>query len=553
MPNKRTTWIFSALNCVIAQSNLAIVSSFKNRIGMAHLLCLSGDGIPIFSRCYGKAMQKLPFPIVGSLSAADTFAGISNAFLSSASSDTNPQLSITWKKYCDGNLQLILVKTKDYLSINQSVIFDSYRNTINTNKTHTISTNSKTCYRNHKTSYEHLLLDYVFYSLILFSGSDSLFKVTKNVDKFKSVVKLSLPLIDILFSFLNNNADFPSLSEKHFDKTEQERKCVYDSSKDPHHFSQVSASVNPVAESAVDFVGHLTGCAESLPVVHSDHLIGALVGYAKDCGTVFAALFIDQKLCACSPKWESLRGIETVLIQNLLSTLNYCAATTADVPVYLPLSSASVPHRLVTIQLHLNVQLVCLCGPTPPVSFIRDSFVKKHFQHLMHGSLLPLLRYSKNKLPECCELDEGILGLLLVNRERNRLVVNTELKHSKRACHSRKKRVNELLQLFCAVCPPLYTSLTQEILCSTGSSSKPNIAHELRNDWGLNVCGFGPDEQKENHFATKVYMFNGQRHLFAVRKEGYELYLSMDGEIPKCAVEGIATDTLNILRLAWDC
>eukprot|EP01135_Chromosphaera_perkinsii_P010346 Nk52_evm18s2118 gene=Nk52_evmTU18s2118 len=575
---------------------------------MSHLICLTRDGIPLFSRQYGLQqgsllpLEKLPYSVIGSLGAIHSFATLKEVEMlhsetqntplrtdvsrggggsiheannnnSSTSFSSSSSLELIWKSYgAKDCLLLILLRGGG-----------GRRNRNNTGMQTSRKKNKE------EDCQGRLLLDYVFASLVLLLGEENISKAIDHnhndnnnnnnnssslslLEKLKNDVRVVFPLLDVLFEHCARDV-FPVYGEPGKANSNEQTKKKSNNKQMGVVLEGEGVSALDEEETRVDgdgviipppFIGHLlsSSCSECIPAVHCEHLQSTVREFARDCGSAYAALYVNGKMCVCTPRWEAGKALalesssreeewishvdEACLLQALLKSVNQ-SASSMDIPVYLPVSSPDVPHRLVAIQLTAGMYAVVLCGPTPSCSHIRDVVAKDRFGGLVfNGSLLPLKRryvepcVNNSVLDDVpkpdmhysgCELDAGVLTFMLVHRNpalhRHRVVVNVDLKHSdqSRQYHS-SSRFNRYMQLW----------------------SFYEVVKEHRNA----TCSVDSNVKVKE---TTAYVWNGTCHMIALKPGDccyYELYVVMHGSLPRACIEGLAMDTLNILRLSWD-
>ncbi|KAH0812782.1 hypothetical protein GEV33_010014 [Tenebrio molitor] len=127
--------------------------------------------------------------------------------------------------------------------------------------------------------------------------------------------------------------------------------------------------------------------------------------------SLFSCVLIHGKIAAATNSWWSLHPEEVKLLALLAQTEN--TSSSKDIPVFLPYKSPTVAFRFVCCTLIPEVQLCCLCGPTPVLSEVEHSATNcfKNSADILTSAI----QCHPRNFPSSCHIDGGILGLLLVN------------------------------------------------------------------------------------------------------------------------------------------
>ncbi|KAJ8945100.1 hypothetical protein NQ318_005281 [Aromia moschata] len=152
-----------------------------------------------------------------------------------------------------------------------------------------------------------------------------------------------------------------------------------------------------------------------------NHLIQIVLDSFTECvDSMFSCVLISGKVAAATENWWSLHPDEISLLSLLASSEN--PTNSKDIPVFLPYKSPTVAFRFVACTLIPEVQLCCLCGPTPILNDIEHSVLqcfKNSHGHIKCSS--PVL--SRNFPASYC-IDGGILGLLLINTTSGKYMIS---------------------------------------------------------------------------------------------------------------------------------
>jgi len=215
------------------------------------------------------------------------------------------------------------------------------------------------------------LITNVFNSLVLIIGFDEIM-ANKNVDKLKREFKKCYPLIDTFLQGMK-------VSEKchHFgDLT----RCV-----DIALQNQLPMNYQPILDQVMEHMNCIYGCFIGN---------GALLATTKD--------------------WANIPSVD----QSLLVFYSRLVESTCDVGVYLPISSANVPFRLVIFSPFENIKLCVLCDPELSFSLMEKEVnkMKKSSGEDFKAFISPAYPFSNSAV--YFDIHESILGFVLVNLDK---------------------------------------------------------------------------------------------------------------------------------------
>ncbi|KAI4462954.1 intracellular traffic protein-related [Holotrichia oblita] len=94
----------------------------------------------------------------------------------------------------------------------------------------------------------------------------------------------------------------------------------------------------------------------------------ALNTYSECVDSMFSCVLIHGRIAAATENWWNLSSDELKLLTLLASAESISA--NKDIPVFLPQKSPNAAFRFVAITLISDVQVCCLCGPTPSLEEI---------------------------------------------------------------------------------------------------------------------------------------------------------------------------------------
>ncbi|XP_038157513.1 protein fuzzy homolog [Cyprinodon tularosa] len=328
------------------------------------------------------------------------------------------------------------------------------------------------------------LLENVWNSMVLVLGQDELLQL-RNVERLKRDLRSCFCLIDEL------------LEEKH-----------------------------------QGLLGNLTHCADSLLPPNPAVLQEAVDGFAQAADSEFGCLFVHGRIAAATEKWWRLAPQEVVLLSALVRTLSASGSASCDHPVFLPLGSPTVAHRLLRFQLLPGADVCVLCGPTPSLLRAEVQLVGQFWSPLVE-TLRSCLLIGERSLPGSVPLRPDVLALLLINRETRRCVSCVQLSthHALTDPILSTPRCWELLKLFYIFCMSRY--FTQEETCW--------VAPEDR-------AQGGPTEELQHGFShqpQQCYLVAEECKSYGLQTPQHQLFLLMFPSVPTFALRKVATQTLS--------
>ncbi|XP_057258699.1 protein fuzzy homolog, partial [Pezoporus wallicus] len=143
-----------------------------------------------------------------------------------------------------------------------------------------------------------------------------------------------------------------------------------------------------------------------------------LDAFAAAAGTRWGCLVGAGRVRASTRRWGALPSAERALLAALLLPRGAGpggeatpTAAARDLPVYLPQSSPTVPHRLLALGLVGGVAVALLCGPRPPLQHVITQLVPQFW-----GPVLEQLRGCGRGPP--APPPRGVLAYLLVHHQQ---------------------------------------------------------------------------------------------------------------------------------------
>ncbi|GFG29756.1 hypothetical protein Cfor_03331 [Coptotermes formosanus] len=222
------------------------------------------------------------------------------------------------------------------------------------------------------------LLTSVFHVMVFAVGIDEL-RSTRNAERLKRELRVCYPLLDHLLE------------------------CVDTTGSD----RAVTCS-------------DLLGLVEVM-LCQENHLLQSLVDTWAECvDSLYGFLLIRGRVAVATSSWWQLDPEEKKLLALIVSVQGTCAA--CDVPVFLPCKSPAVPFRLVVCGLVGGIQICALCGPTPSLTEV------EHVSIQCWKGAVDTLRAAEQcfprNFPPSIQLDTGVMGLLLVDRQAGKFLLS---------------------------------------------------------------------------------------------------------------------------------
>lgn len=219
----------------------------------------------------------------------------------------------------------------------------------------------------------HKLLDLVFQSMVLTVGLNDLVG-QRNVERTKRDLRASYFIIDRLISLMSPNDNYTNF-------------------------------------------GDLVGAADCVVFPESHLIQNYLESYVESVDSTYGCVMVDGRIACATKNWWSLHPDEINLLSLSVLTDNW--STLRDVPIFLPVKSPTVPFRFIVCQLLANVTVCSLCGPVPHLPAI-EGMLQKNWKstHSLLSSLASVVPRGFPSIP----IDSNILGLVLVNMEKKRVI-----------------------------------------------------------------------------------------------------------------------------------
>ncbi|XP_030051285.1 protein fuzzy homolog isoform X2 [Microcaecilia unicolor] len=322
--------------------------------------------------------------------------------------------------------------------------------------------------------YLHRLMDNVFHAMVMVIGLDELVNI-KNVERLKKDLRACYPLIDSLLL-------------------------------------------------ASERIGDLVQCVDCVMAHDIPVLQECLDAFIRAADSDFGCLVARGRIVVATEKWWRLAAQEVMLLTWLVASL--APRSSRDYPVYLPHGSPTVPHRLLTFQLVPGVDVCVLCGPSPSLHKVETELVEVFWKPLLEP-VKACLRVQLRSFPASIPLHQGILGLLLIKQDQNRLLFTVQAQPGEK--------------------PP------------KDGLSLPERRSVLRAFYTLAVTHYFPPERLDertlplleefqagySHSASECYIASSSHKCYALQAEQRQLFLLFQPTVPTFSLRSIATRTLQ--------
>ncbi|XP_064415622.1 protein fuzzy homolog isoform X2 [Latimeria chalumnae] len=327
------------------------------------------------------------------------------------------------------------------------------------------------------------LLENVFNAMVLVVGLDDLINI-KNVERLKRDLRASYQLID---SFL-----------------------------------EVS-----------EMVGDLVQCVDCVLSNNNGVLQSCLDAFTQAAESQFGCLLVRGKVVVATEKWWRLSAQEVMLLAWLVASLAPCSSR--DYPIYLPQGSPTVPHRFLSFQLLPGVDVCVLCGPTPSLQEVENELVERFWKPLLEP-LKDCLRIQARAFPGCISLHQGIMGLLLINREQKKSLytVQPHAGEARPAPEMEASSVCLSTEQRQSVLRSFYTLAVSRYFVSEDGEDKSTVSTQEEFQAGF------------SHRGKECYVVSSDHKCYGIQHEQHQLFLLFKPEVPTFALRNITTKTLVV-------
>ncbi|KAK9871041.1 hypothetical protein WA026_009999 [Henosepilachna vigintioctopunctata] len=221
------------------------------------------------------------------------------------------------------------------------------------------------------------LMTSIFSCMVLIVGINEI-RSQRNIDRLKRELKICYPLVDRLLDSLDCGS--------------------------------------PTTKYNSDIVG-MVECI----LCTENHLMQILLeSYMEYVDSLYSCILIHGKIAAATESWWSLHPDEMKLLSLLATSEN--VTTSKDIPIFLPYKSPTMAFRFVTCTLIPDVQICSLCGPTPSLLEI-EHLATQCFKSSTETLTAAVQTHPRN-FPLMYQIDEGILGVLLIKRSSGKYMIS---------------------------------------------------------------------------------------------------------------------------------
>ncbi|XP_055386158.1 protein fuzzy [Condylostylus longicornis] len=162
--------------------------------------------------------------------------------------------------------------------------------------------------------------------------------------------------------------------------------------------------------------------SECILAVENTQILGKLNEFALQFGSLFCAIMIGSKIIVATEGWWDLNEIDRKLLIILFQTTNN---QLRDIPVYLPKKSPNTAYRFVAVPIVGLITLCVLCGSEPSyhdISLLTQQIFKNDFEILQNAE-----KCIPRNISNTIEIEENILGLLVINKIQKKYVMTRNL------------------------------------------------------------------------------------------------------------------------------
>ncbi|RZC40534.1 fuzzy -like protein, partial [Asbolus verrucosus] len=276
----------------------------------------------------------------------------------------------------------------------------------------------------------------------------------------------------------------------------------------------------------------LVGMAETI-LCPENHLIQIVLDSFTECvDSLFSCVLIHGKIAAATNSWWSLNPEEIKLLSLLALAEN--TTSSKDIPVFLPYKSPGVAFRFVCCTLIPDVQLCCLCGPTPVLTEIEHSATNcfKSSADILNSAI----QCHPRNFPAACHIDGGILGLLLVNVTYGKyMITRNPHQNSTKKTASSSHRLDILRTFF-------YQSVLTFLAPSDDLSEDENCSQFVKSDKSKSKTN-----AQEVNIGLETYWCSEYHKCYAMKINDNILSVLFNSSIPTYAMRLITEKTLKNL------
>ncbi|XP_065833430.1 protein fuzzy homolog [Oscarella lobularis] len=280
-------------------------------------------------------------------------------------------------------------------------------------------------------------------------------------------------------------------------------------------------------------IGSLTGIVDVTWTTEAATFQDHVDEFAARLDTNYACLCVDGKVCVATASWWQLDRRELVLLLFLVRTL-----TGSSVPVFLPVESPDVAHRLVVYRLADGAALLCaLCDLNASLDHVERDVVSQCWTSSALDVLKRLTASPSSPkcrgLPSEISLDPGIMAYIYVTRCPPMCMSDFNLDSSSSSSSGRTWQ-EEILDFYWTVAGEAFPSLTTTTMGDDGDE-------ERHGRWLTHPCS-------ETYVCTEHY----KCYALYESHERKQLYLLLSADVPTYALRDVTYRTFKVFGQSAD-
>ncbi|CAG5130731.1 unnamed protein product, partial [Candidula unifasciata] len=274
----------------------------------------------------------------------------------------------------------------------------------------------------------------------------------------------------------------------------------------------IDSLINPAA---LMLFSDITNAVDVLLPSDAGLLQSFLDAFVESADSPYGCLVIHGRVVTATKKWWDLTATELLLLSFLIGSFSSCSSR--DVPIYLPQSSPTIPHRLLTFELLAHVEVCVICGPTPSLADLQREIPR--FWSSATETLKSTRQIYPRNFPANIAIDANILGFLLVNTVTKRCLSSVNARRQKEETIKIEKR------------RAILRSFYKHVVGTYFSSSVPGTEA-------------GPAEF--SHQPTDTYIVCSSYKCYAHLAGHFQIFILYSTKIPTFAMRSISQKTLQL-------
>lgn len=344
----------------------------------------------------------------------------------------------------------------------------------------------------------HKVLQTIFNAMVLIVGIEEI-KSQKNIERLKRELRLSCSLID----------------------------SVLDSLDCGNAINKQSSSLIMMTE---------------VILYHENSALQTMLeSYSEYIDSIYCCILIHGKIAVATESWWSLHKDEVKLL-SLLAVLENTTAS-KDIPVFLPYTSPNIAYRFTACMIIPNVQVCCLCGPTPLLEQM-EHFVNNCFKSNLE-TLESAVQYHPRNFPSSLQLEPNILSLLIVNIKIGKYMISSNSNSNLAQCGGNGNNRLDILKTF----------YYQAVLSLLESENENNYNDSEINDKGRKSEKYIKSNMQENTSVKEIYWCSEYHKCHALLLKNNLICVLYTSSIPTYSMSLISEKTLKLFindkQLCW--